>query len=170
MHAEKTPPSSEHWKVEPDSLAVNVHVALVLVTVPLGPELMVVWGAVRSIVQLWLAGVASVLLAASVARTRNWCVPTARPAYERGDVHAVKVAPSSEHWNVEPDSLAEKANVALVEFVLALGPDVIVVSGGVVSAASWIVQLRLAGVVSALPAASVAKTRNVCDPVLRPVY
>jgi hypothetical protein len=71
VHAEKTPPSSEHWKVEPDSLALNVNVALALVTVPLGPESMVVWGAVRSIVQLWLAGVASVFPAASRARTRN---------------------------------------------------------------------------------------------------
>jgi hypothetical protein len=71
-------------------------------------------------------------------------------------VQSLNEAPSSEHWNVEPGSLDEKANVALVLVVVPLGPDVIVVSGAVVS----IVQLRLAGLESTLPAASMALTRN----------
>jgi hypothetical protein len=90
--------------------------------------------------------------------------------YCRGELHAANVAPSSEHWNVEPGSLAENVKVAVVEFVLALGPDSMIVCGGVVSTAASTVQVRVAGVVSALPTASVATTRNVCEPVLRPVY
>jgi hypothetical protein len=52
-----------------------------------------------------------------------------------GEVQAVKAAPSSEHWKVEPDSLAVKANVAevLVVVLPAAGPEVIVVLGAVVS-------------------------------------
>jgi hypothetical protein len=53
--------SSEHWKEEPDSLAENVNVAPVLVVDPLGPESIVVWGGVLSIVQLREAGDASTL-------------------------------------------------------------------------------------------------------------
>jgi hypothetical protein len=75
----KAAPSSKHWNVDPASLAVNAKLALVLVTVPLGPEVMVVSGGVVSIVQLREAGVESVLPAASVARTRKVCVPFVKP-------------------------------------------------------------------------------------------
>ena len=47
----------------------------------------------------------------------------------------------------------------------SLGCAVIVVFGAVVS----IVQVKLAGVGSVLPAASVARTWKVCEPWLRPV-
>ena len=40
------------------------------------------------------------------------------------------------HSKVEPDSLEENVKVALVELVVPEGPESIVVSGGVVSAAS----------------------------------
>ena len=50
------------------------------------------------------------------------------------------------------------------------GPDEIVVSGGVVSAAAEIVQVCVAGEATTLPAASVARTSNVCDPAPRPLY
>ena len=46
------------------------------------------------------------------------------------------------------------------------GPDVMLVSGGVVSGVP-IVHVRVAGVGSVLPAASVARTLNVCDPAAR---
>jgi hypothetical protein len=59
-----------------------------------------------------------------------------------------------------------KLKLALVEFVVAGGPALIEVSGGVVST----VQVKLAGVGSTLPAASVAVTWKVCDPGARPVY
>jgi hypothetical protein len=57
--------------VEPGSLAEKLKVALPLVVVAGGPEVIVVCGAVWSIVQVWVAGVASVFPAASLARTWN---------------------------------------------------------------------------------------------------
>src|SRR3982751_4956693 len=59
-------------------------------------------------------GGSSVFPAVSVARTRNACVPSARPVYATGDVHAANAAASSAHWNVAPGSLAN-VNVASVE-------------------------------------------------------
>jgi hypothetical protein len=72
---------------------------------------------------------------------------------------------SSEHWKVEPLSLELKSRLALVEAVVPAGPELIVVSGAVVSAGGGVeactVQLRVAGEASALPAASVAFTAKV---------
>jgi hypothetical protein len=68
-----------------------------------------------------------------MARTRNWWLPATSPLYVRGEVQAAKGAVSSEHWNVEPDSLAVKVNVAEVLLVGLAGRSPIVVSGGVVS-------------------------------------
>ena len=134
-----------------------------------GPAPIVVLGGVVSaggwIVQVWVAGVASVLPAGSVARTRKVCAPRARPVRSRGLVQAANGAASSEHSNVEPASVAEKAKVALVLCVVAGGADVIVVFGGAVST----VQERVAGVGSVLPAGSVARTAKVWAPSARPV-
>jgi hypothetical protein len=60
-----------------------------------------------------------------------------------------------------------KLKVAEVEVVLAGGPLAIVVLGGVVSplVAARTVQLRVAGVASVLPAASIARTENWWDPL-----
>ena len=58
-------------------------------------------------------------------------MPTARPVYCFGDVHAAKAAPSSAHSNVEPDSFEENERIALVFWVEAGGPESIAVSGGV---------------------------------------
>ena len=80
-----------------------------------------------------LAGVRSVLPAASVARTWKVCEPTARPEYALGDVQAANAAASSLHSNVEGVSDEEKENEALVSVVVAGGCAVIVVSGAVVS-------------------------------------
>ena len=86
-------------------------------------------------------------------------------------MQAANAAPSSEHWNVEPCSSAEKLNVALVLLVSAAGaPEPIEVCGAVVSGGCWTVQLKLAGVASTLPSASIALTRKVCPPTLRPLY
>src|SRR5688572_1929304 len=68
-------------------------------------------GAGAEIVQVWLAGEASLFPAASTARTRNWCAPAARPVYWRGGVQAAKVAASSAHSKVAPASL-EKVKLA----------------------------------------------------------
>jgi hypothetical protein len=82
-------------------------------------------------------------------------------------VHAVHAPESSEHWKLEPLSLELKSKLALVEVVVPDGPEEIVVSGAVLStggAGAATVQLRLAGEVSVLPAASVARTAKVWDP------
>ena len=76
---------------------------------------------------------------------------------------------SSLHSNVEPASVEVNANDALVDVVGLLGPELIVVSGGVVSLGALIVQVHEAGEASVLPAASVARTLKVCEPVLRPL-
>jgi hypothetical protein len=53
-----------------------------------------------------------------------------------------------------------------VELTVPLGPLEIAVSGAIVST----VQLRVAGVGSALPTASAARTEKVCGPSARPEY
>ena len=55
----------------PASVDVKLKLALVLLVAGGGAEAMVVFGAVASIVHVWLAGVGSVLPAGSVARTRK---------------------------------------------------------------------------------------------------
>ena len=154
---------------------MNSNVALREVVTVVGPDVRFVSGAVVSaagggggagatIVQLQVAGVGSTFPAVSVARTSIVWAPTARPASPSGDAHAFQVPPSRRHWNVEPVSVAVNDTDAVVAVVDAAGPPVIVVSGGVVSAAATTVQLRLAGDASVLPAASVARTSNVCEP------
>jgi len=75
-----------HSKVDPASVEENVNEADVLLTVPEGPESMAVFGGVVSgggavlTVQERVAGVASVLPAASVALTEKVCVPSESPA------------------------------------------------------------------------------------------
>src|ERR671916_214920 len=107
-----------------------------------------------------MAGVPSTLPAASDARTRKSCAPAARPVYCFGAEQAANAAPSSEHSNVEPCSLAEKPKLALVLDVVAAGLESIVACGAVVSA----VQSWLAGVSSTFPAASVARPWEGCGP------
>lgn len=63
------------------------------------------------------------------ARTTNVCGPWASEVYVTGLVHAVAAAPSSEHVTVAAFEAAN-ANVALVEPVVAAGPDWIVTVGG----------------------------------------
>src|SRR5215213_486766 len=66
-------------------------------------------------VQLWLAGVASTLPTASVARTANACKPSPRPLYARGDEHAAHGPPSRRHSKFEPASDPVNPNAAVVE-------------------------------------------------------
>ena len=105
-------------------------------------------------VQMRVAGVTSVLPAASVARTLNQCWPTARPVYSRGEVHAANAAPSIEHSKSAAGSSAVNVKLALELVVVAGGAVPIVVSGAAVS----ILQVYMAGVASVFPAASVART------------
>src|SRR3954451_25429571 len=75
------------------------------------------------------------------------------------------------HWNVEPDSVEANAKLAELVVPVPLGPEVIDVSGAVVSAGVVsTVHVRVAGEASVLPAPSVARTSNLCDPSARPLY
>ena len=147
-------PSRRHSNVEPDSVEENVNDGALFADVPAGPVLIVVSGAVVSTVNVRVAGVGSTLPAASIARTENVCVPSASVPEECGDVQRANdpspPGPSSLHSNVEPDSDDVNENGG--------PPAANVVSGGVVST----VNVRVAGVGSTLPAASIARTENVC--------
>ena len=131
MHEAHEPESSWHANVDPDSLELNANDALVEVVEALGPESIVVFGGVVSdgavIVHVCVAGLASVLPAASVARTLKLCEPALSPLYALGLVHDANEPESSLHSKVEPASLEEKANDAPVEVVDPLGPESIVV-------------------------------------------
>src|SRR5262249_23238521 len=111
-------------------------------------------------VHVYVSGVASVLPAASVARTWKVWLPLARPVYDTPLVHDVNAALSSLHSNVARHSLAWNVNAAVVLVEVDGGYVSIVVSGAVRS----ITHVRVAGDVSAFPAASVAYTLNVCEP------
>ena len=62
---------------------------------------------------------------------------------------------------MEPLSLELKPKLALVDWVVLKGPELIEVLDGVVSGAAPTVQLRVAGERSVLPAASAARTEKV---------
>ncbi len=73
------PASREHSNVEPPSLAVKEKSGAAELLGSLGWAVIVVFGAVVSIVQVKAAADASVLPAASVARTSKVWEPSARP-------------------------------------------------------------------------------------------
>jgi hypothetical protein len=116
-------------------------------------SVIVVSGASVSIVHVQTVGSSSTFSCSdrSVARTRNSCVPALRPVYVSPEEQATSRS-SSQHWNVA-GSFALKTNVALVEEVGLLGPEVIVVFGGVRSAT---VHSNCAGVRSSWPSAFTA--------------
>jgi hypothetical protein len=120
-------------------------------------------GAPRSVtvVQLALAAEDSTLPAASVARTATVCWPSASPLY----VQAVHAPPWSWHCNVEPLSVAVNANVGVASFVAEFGPELIVVSGAVVSGGGAVatVNERVAGEASVFARRSVARADKCRD-------
>jgi hypothetical protein len=74
------------------------------------------------------------------------------------------------HSKVEPLSVDVNVKLAELDVEVPEGPPVMFVFGAVVSGGGGgtsTVQVRLAGVESRLPAASVARTSNVCDPFAR---
>ena len=165
VQAAKAAPSSEHWKLEPVSVELKLKLGPVELDGLDGVDVIVVSGAVSSIVHVYVAGVGSVFPTASVARTWKVCEPAARLLKLRGLVQAANAAPSSEHWKVEPASFDVKLKHEVLVFVGFGGVAVMVVSGAVRS----IVQVRLTGVASVFPAGSVALTSNVWLPSVRPV-
>ena len=154
--------SRRHSNVEPGAVEVNVKDADVLLVSPDGPPVIVVSGAAVETVKLRVAADASVLPAASRARTLNVYVPSASGPTARGEVHATYVptvapGPSRRHSNVEFDSVLVNSNDGDALLIVPVGPAVIVVSGATVST----VNVRDAGVGSTLPTASIARTKNV---------
>jgi len=110
------------------------------------------------------------LPAASLALTEKVCGPLANPVYFLGEEQALKAALSSLHSKVLPASEEEKVNVALLDFIVPEGPESIVVSGAVVSCGGGgtsTVKVLEAGMASVFPAASLALTEKVCDPLER---
>src|SRR5918999_5842470 len=102
----------------------------------------------------------------SIARTRNVWSPTSTVT-STGEVHAANGSASSEHSKVEPASFEVKLKLVSTSVVSASGPEMKVVTGGVLSAST--VQLHVAGVGSTFPDASMAWTSRVCGPSSRPV-
>ena len=123
------PVSTRHWNVDPLLLEVKAKVGVESSVGPVGPEPIVVLGAVLSAggvvstVNARVAGVASVLPAASVARTETLCAPSASAVVVHGLVQLAHAAESSWHWNVDPLSLEVKAKVGVCRWSCRLGPS-----------------------------------------------
>ena len=124
-------PSRLQVKVDPLMVDVKLNVAVVVVTVPEGPAVIVVSGGTTT-VQLWLAGVVSTLPAVSVAWTWKVWAPPARAVYVTGEVQALNDPASNLQAKVAV-SVAVKLKVAEVEVTVPVGPELIVVFGAVLS-------------------------------------
>jgi len=158
-------PSRLHSKVDPDSVDVNENDADPELDNAGGADVIVVSGAVTSIVHENDDGDGSVLPAGSMARTLKVCNPSVSGPNVSPLVQAANGAPSTEHWNVAVLSVDENVNVG-VELLDGLdGVESSDVSGERVS----IVQVNDSGVKSVLPIESIALTWNVWEPSARPV-
>jgi hypothetical protein len=141
--------SSLHWKVEPGWFELKTNVATFVLRVGWGgalvpgPELIVVCGAARSSVKVFVAGDWSVP-PTPTARTEKTYVPSVVNVYVLGLLQAVKPAvcpgPVSSHWNVEFALSAWKLNVGVASLkkhgsgqAAPLGPESMSVSGASVS-------------------------------------
>ena len=158
-HAVNGAPSSEQANVEPASSAAKANDAVRATVSAGGPSVRVVWGAwIGTTVHSCSTQIASTWPAGSVARTANTWSPTARPVYTCGDVHGT-VTPSRKHSNVEPASLEMNWSSAVVDSASSGGALRIVVTGGPSS-----VHSQVAGVGSAFPDGSIARTSSTCSP------
>src|SRR5688572_30734259 len=90
-------------------------------------------GSPAATVQDAVAGVASTLPGASLARTANVWAPSGRSLYARGEVHAAKAAPSRLHSKLDPVSDEVKEMLAERSATVPEGAATMVVSGAVVS-------------------------------------
>src|SRR5947209_13179184 len=94
---------------------------------------MLVSGAVASTVHAAVAGVASTLPAASVARTEKLWLPSASVPVMYGDEQLDHEPPSSLHSSVAPLSVAENPSVAMVALTVPDGAVSNAVFGATVS-------------------------------------
>src|SRR6266498_3098644 len=114
-------------------------------------------GATVSIVH-WTEAAALAFPAASTARTKNVCRPSANGPNEAPLTHATNAAASTRHW--KPDAPAE-LNVNVVDAVETTAACAAIdgTAGAPVSIVHWTEAAALA-----FPAASTARTKNVCRP------
>ena len=133
LHATNGSLSMLQVNVAAGSLDANAKAGRRSSVVSPGPALIVVSGAVVSTVKLRIAGVASVFVAGSVARTLKRCAPSLSIALANGVVHGVYAPSSMRHSNVDAGSLEENENVAAATPVSPAGPVSMVVSGATVS-------------------------------------
>src|SRR6266511_3129036 len=155
-HATNAAASTRHWK--PDAPAeLNVNVVDAVETTAACAPIDGTAGAPVSIVH-WTEAAALVLPAASTARTKNVCRPSANGPNEAPLAHAANAAASTRHW--KPDAPAE-LNVKVVDAVetRAACAPIAGTAGATVSIVHWTEAAALA-----LPAASTARTKNVCRP------
>src|SRR3954454_22387110 len=132
VQALQLPPSIRHSNVAPASGELKANVGVAALSSAGGSESRLVSGAVRSIAQVWVSGVPSVLPAASVARTSNVWLPSASEAVVCGLVQALQLPASTRHWKVA-GSLELNVNVGVGSFEGSAGPVASVVSGAVLS-------------------------------------
>ena len=132
-------PSRRHSKLAPPSEGESkANVGVVSLVWAGGAPVIAVVGGVVSTVKVREAGVASVLPAASVARTSKVWEPSLSDAVVCGEVQLPQPPgplPSRRHSKLEPDSeeLNPKSGVALLVRPPPAGPLVIVVWGAVAS-------------------------------------
>src|SRR6266511_4297811 len=126
------PLSTRHWKLELGSLELKLKLGVAFPDGLEGLASIVVSGAVRSTVQVWLAGVWSALPAWSVARTSKVWLPSVR-AGERvcGLVQDVQLPLSMRHWKLELGSLELKLKLGVASPDGFEGLASMVVSGAV---------------------------------------
>src|SRR5438132_14199253 len=98
-------------------------------------------GALVSRCHVQLAGVGSVLPAASVERTAKVCELSVRPEALCGVVHGAKAPPSMLHSNVEPGSEDVNVKVGVAALDGSAGFETIVVSGAVRSTLTFRLEL-----------------------------
>jgi hypothetical protein len=103
-HSPHDAESTRHSKIELASLEVKANVGVLSLVVPVGPEVIVVsgadvsgGGAVAATVNERVAGEASVLPAASVARTDTLCGPSVRAATVHGLAQLAHGSESTRH-------------------------------------------------------------------------
>ncbi|HEX9379918.1 MAG TPA: hypothetical protein VF891_00340 [Gaiellaceae bacterium] len=157
------PLSTRHWKLELGSLELKLKLGVAFPDGLEGLASIVVSGAVRSTVQVWLAGVWSALPAWSVARTSKVWLPSVRAGeMVWGLVQEAQLPLSMRHSKPAPGSLEKlKLGIAFPDGLEGLAS--MVVLGAVRST----VQVWLAGEPSVLPAWSVARTSKVWLPSVR---
>ena len=128
--------------------------AALLALAALGAGKMVTFGrlgGVRSLFQVYTAGVGSTLPAPSTARTLNFCRREPNTSTRSGEVQVANGALLNEHWKVEPASVAVNVNAGS-RLPTMLPGFASTVSGGVVST----VQVIGCAWTSTLPAGSTA--------------